>query len=960
VSDLPAMADPARTSDSHTPSGPKVLFSLDSSVDLAGNSDPERLLVAADRILVMGGKELDQQLRVWPLDAVEQWHVEPAVGSCFLQLRVNGQWHDLLRCPGDASSSLSSFLDRLDAWRQANRDEPVAATPGAGRQDLRLSQWLSGDDGARRPPSRWNASARLWDLVRPFRGSLALLLGLSLVAAGIELAPPLLQRFLVDNVLQVDQTVFRAEQLLLLLLAIVAGLLAVRLSATAVAIWKGWISSRVGTTLTADLRHRLVRKLNELPLAFHDRSQVGVLMSRVAYDTETLHTLIYHITGGLLLQSLQLVGIGVALFYLHPKLALITMLPMPLIIAGGWYFTRYLNPRHNRYWEAVGRQASALTGMLSGIRVVKVFAQEDREVDRFHASSRRLRDARQIVDISSATFTALMGFLFALGGLAVWYIGGRDVLSGSMTLGSLMAFLAYLAMFYTPLTTIAESTTWFSNFFTASRRIFDLLDTPGEADVPDTAGDPGQVRGHVEFQGVSFGYDKNRPVLNDISFTIRPGEMVGIVGRSGSGKSTLVSLIARLYEVDAGRILVDGTDVREMNSHRLRRRIGMVPQEPFLFRGSVAENIAYGHADAAPEEILRAAKFADAHDFIMRMPLAYENHLGEGGSGLSGGERQRLSIARALLFDPAILILDEATASVDAESERAICEAIRRFSRTRTTIAIAHRLSTLQDADRLLVFDQGRLIEQGTHQELLAQEGLYSALISIQWNLRQNRRRMESVIGGAGNGNGDGVAQFGGDGQFFDVFPVDGEDSGNGAVACSGDGGRDERGLLRWLEPSHVAMESDSRGMLRVTVNGSTHNDAYAVRTFPATHEHRFLSLRCRDGSGREIEVGMIDDLQRWPASVRAAVEASLGRRYLLRHIEDIRQVRANGSQLALTVLADGKAARIELEKPGEGFQSFGEHGLLLVDSRGAYYLIPDRRRLPRHEQRLLTLYFGA
>ena len=367
-----------------------------------------------------------------------------------------------------------------------------------------------------------------------------------------------------------------------------------------------------------------------------------------------------------------------------------------------------------------------------------------------------------------------MGLLFALGGLVVWYIGGRDVLFGSMTLGSLMAFLAYLAMFYAPLTTIAESTTWFASFYSTSRRIVALLDVPSESEQSQPAVPLGRFQGGIEFQHVSFGYDRSRPVLEDISFAIEPGEMVGVVGRSGSGKSTLVSLIGRLYQCDSGQIRIDGIDVRQVDPRQLRRQIGMVPQEPFLFRGLVAANITYGNAQATPEQILLAARNADCHEFIMRMPFAYETQLGEGGSGLSGGERQRLSIARALLFDPAILILDEATASVDAESERAICRAIRRWPghlyswSWSTTIVIAHRLSTLQGADRLLVFDQGRLVEQGTPVELLARGGVYSTLASIQYNLGEGRRRFESAAGcNAARGIAESAAEWGGGESLF-------------------------------------------------------------------------------------------------------------------------------------------------------------------------------------------------
>jgi ATP-binding cassette subfamily B protein len=936
-----------------------LLFSLDTAVDLAGSIRSERLLVYEQKLVIVGGDGLRERQREWWLPDFEGFRMEPAVGSCFLQGQVEGKWVDVLRRPGVIDRQLTDLVAHLNACCRSTPWTDCPETPGSGRAPTQ-SRWFSERTTSGATPQRWHTARRLLAFMRPFRGSVVLLLTLSFGAVAIDVAPPMLQRVLVDNVLQAETPRNGMGQLLMLLLAIVAGLLLIRFASALVAIWKGRISSQVGTTLTANLRDELVKKLNELPLAFHDRNQVGMLMSRVAYDTETLHTLVYHMTGGFLLQSFQLVGIGIMLFYLNPMLALITMLPMPLIIAGSWYFTKYLNPRYQHYWEAVGKQASALTGMLSGIRVVKAFVQEDREIQRFCESSHRLRDSRQTVDFSTATFTALMGLLFALGGLAVWYVGGRAVLFGEMTLGSLMAFLAYLAMFYTPLTTIAESTTWFSNFFTTSRRIFELLDTPTEIVEPESAASLKDAQGRVEFQNVSFGYDKHRPVLKDISFTIQPGEMIGVVGRSGSGKSTLVSLIARLYEADAGQILVDGIDVRQIGSHELRRRIGMVPQEPFLFRGTVAENIAYGKSHAAPEEILRAGQYADAHNFILRMPFAYETRLGEGGSGLSGGERQRLSIARALLFDPAILILDEATASIDAESERAICDAIRRFSRKRTTIAIAHRLSTLKDADRLIVFDQGRLIEQGTHDELLGQEGLYSTLVSIQGNLRDGRRRVESFLGNPNPSNGKCVAiELGGDGEMLESFAHD--DYGSSVrPRLSGNHDKAEEGDLHWLNPASVVIEGGGHhGGLRVIVDRHSYEDVYAVHAFPASHPRKFISLRRRDSLGHEVEVGMVLSLDQWPRGAQEAMLWSLGRRYLLRQIREIRQIHTSGPSLSLSVVTDSGPSRIHLEKPGEEVQPFGSHGLLLVDAHGCYYVLPDRGALPKRQRRLLTLYFG-
>ena len=499
-----------------------------------------------------------------------------------------------------------------------------------------------------------------------------------------------------------------------------------------------------------------------------------------------------------------------------------------------------------------------------------------------------------------------------------------------------------------PLTTIAESTTWFASFYSTSRRICALLDVPSESESAQPTVPLDRFQGGVEFQHVSFAYDRSRPVLEDISFAIEPGEMVGVVGRSGSGKSTLVSLIGRLYECDAGQIRIDGIDVRQADPRQLRRQIGMVPQEPFLFRGLVAANITYGNGQATPEEILLAARNADSHEFIMRMPFAYETQLGEGGSGLSGGERQRLSIARALLFDPAILILDEATASVDAESERAICRAIRRWACRRTTIVIAHRLSTLQGADRLLVFDQGRLVEQGSPAELLDQGGLYSTLASIQYNLSESHRRFESAAGSdAARGIAEAAAAWGGGDSLFQVAPAN----------------ADVRDLIHepeiaWLDPAGVTIEDGDHGLLQVT-RGQHHDECQAVWAFPASEAGRYISLRNREPSGRETELGMIHTLAAWPEAVQEAVRRSLARRYLIRRIQEIRQVHTSGSQLSMSVLTDGGPAKLRLEKPGEGCQDFGAHGLLLTDPEGNYYAIPDRNALPRRQKQLLTLYFG-
>lgn len=328
-----------------------------------------------------------------------------------------------------------------------------------------------------------------------------------------------------------------------------------------------------------------------------------------------------------------------------------------------------------------------------------------------------------------------MAFVFGLGGLIIWYIGGRDVLDGYITLGTLMAFLGYIGMFYAPMQNMAMFSNWATQFVASCQRIFEILDTPTEvSDPPDAIPCP-EMRGEIEFRNAWFGYDRYNPVIKGVSLRISAGEKIGIVGRSGSGKTTLISMICRFYDPQRGKILLDGNDVLKLKRSDVLDHIGLVLQEPFLFRGSVRANLTYGKPDATTEEILAASKAAQCHDFIMNLSNGYDTYLGERGAGLSGGERQRLSIARALLRNPSILILDEATSSVDTESEQRIQEALKVISRGRTVISIAHRLSTLKDADRIFVMDNGRLIEEGDHVRLMALGGVYHGLVRIQAQL---------------------------------------------------------------------------------------------------------------------------------------------------------------------------------------------------------------------------------
>jgi ATP-binding cassette, subfamily B, bacterial len=732
-----------------------ILLLCQTDVALDGSPADHWLVITPAHICLLEEARGGQLLSVVASDDVSGARTHTGVGSGVLQLKIGQEWIDWLRYSNalatrfhKLSRMLENYCDDADRTPDLlvlNHDDSNPSPldpPRCGKCRLRLSNH---DESCPRCVPKGQVLRRVIDLLRPYtRGALALC-ALTVVGVGAELIPPKLQQLMVDQILtlpaasvgsagavgtatpETQQVDFKVA-----LLVVVLALAFSRLLLSAVGVFKGQLATRIGTGLTSTLRAQMVAKLQNMAVAYYDRHQVGSMLSRVAHDSEVLHGLMYQFTGGFLLQIVQLVGVGLMLLWINPKLAMFTLIPVPLVFLGSWVFWCKVYPRHYRLWDASSKQMTVLSGMLSGIRVVKAFGQEDREFERFRQASDHLRDWRLWVENTNAHYSAAMQIVFSLGGLIVWYVGGRDVIGGDMTLGQLIAFLAYLAMFYAPLGALSSFTTWLTSFLSGSQRVLELLDTPlaiTDAAQPQAWDAP---RGAIRFSNVSFGYDRNQPVLKNISFEVAAGEMVGIVGRSGSGKTTMVNLLGRFYDVQEGSITVDGIDIRQISRQQLRERLGIVFQDSFLFRGTIWKNLAYGCPKTDMVRGLEAAKAAGAHDFICRQPLAYETLLGEHGAGLSGGEKQRLSIARTLLYDPRILVLDEATSNIDAEAERSIQQALEVLIRGRTTVAIAHRLSTLRNADRILVFDRGRLAEQGSHAELVAEDGIYARLVRMQ------------------------------------------------------------------------------------------------------------------------------------------------------------------------------------------------------------------------------------
>ena len=611
----------------------------------------------------------------------------------------------------------------------------------ASRRQTRVAGDAPRGSGARRDdqisPST-HPLLRLFDYGHQYRKQIWQATTCSILNKLFDLAPPGLIGIAVDVVVKQQDSIIAqlgvkdifGQFLILSLLTAIIWILESVFEYAYARLWRN-----LAQDIQHDLRLDAYKHLQELELAYFEERSTGGLMSILSDDVNQLERFLDAGANDILQVATTVIIIGGAFFILAPSVAWMAMLPIPFILWGSFAFQDLLAPRYADVREKVGLLNSRLSNNLSGITTIKSFTSEDYEISRLAQESEGYRRSNTRAIKLSAAFIPLIRMLILVGFTALLLFGGMAAVNGKMSVGTYSVLVFLIQRLLWPLTRLGDTFDQYQRAMASTNRVMDLLDTPiaihtGEIDLPVAT-----VRGEVELRNVTFAYQDRSPVVKNLSLHIPAGKTIAIVGSTGSGKSTLVKLLLRLYEVQSGTITLDGIDIQQLNLRDLRRCIGLVSQDVFLFHGSVAENIAYGSFDASDDEIIKAAKVAEAHEFIERLPQGYETIVGERGQKLSGGQRQRIAIARAILKNPPILILDEATSAVDNETEAAIQRSLERITVNRTTIAIAHRLSTIRNADRIYVMEYGQFVESGTHQELLEKNGVYASLWRVQSGL---------------------------------------------------------------------------------------------------------------------------------------------------------------------------------------------------------------------------------
>lgn len=684
------------------------------------------------RYVVVTNKRLfvlwqDQGVRAqYPVEKLQDIKCEPQVGGGILTARIDGELCRLARFSMHHVSRIAHIAGGVQRLQmglpglvESRERDNICPRCGRALPGTRKCPHCDGSGG-------W--FAQMVDILKPYSRRLLLISIVMIVAAALKIWIPALQQGFVDGILQPRTADYGAVWQFILLMFVATVLL------IGLLVLKNWWCISLGARLSMDLRTKLYNKIQELSMGFIGRTKPGELMNRTVNDTQDIRQFMEDTFGSMLSTIVTMIGALASMLVINPLLTLLSVIFLPLVFMISYLWRKKIRRKFRNQRRKSDTINNALQDVLSGMRVVKSFGKEESESKRFQGLAEDFCRVQKNNEIFWAAFYPLLTFVMGIGVYVVTGFGGWDVLQGHMSVGTLMQFIAYAGVLYGPLGWMTQLPRRIMKLVTSLERIHDVLDEEPEVTDSEKARDL-EIQGDIEFRNVSFGYASYEPVLKDINLHIKKGEMIGLVGSSGTGKSTMINLLMRLYNVDQGEILVDGVNINDISVKSLHDQIGVVLQETFLFSGTILENIRFAKPAATVEEVMRAAKMANAHDFICKTPDGYNTYVGEKGYNLSGGERQRISIARAILNNPKLLILDEATSALDTESEYQIQRALERLTAGRTTFAIAHRLSTLRNADRLVVLDGHNIAEVGSHNELLEKKGIYYNLVQAQMQM---------------------------------------------------------------------------------------------------------------------------------------------------------------------------------------------------------------------------------
>lgn len=725
--------------------GETVYFYLLSDVLLDGTYGESICAITNQRVLSKDPSRTENNGWVCvPIKEIERADTKRMYGNSIFRIHVEGKVTELNKCSYAVTDIFDALAKYINAIHSGKEEDPQIEIVYETYSKRML---YCPKCGARLPyknapclkcADKKKLLVRLVSYVIPNLKYLIVALIFAIMTTIINLIPPQLTKQLVDTTLN-GITQANADEKMNALFNIVLFLFAINTTQQIISAIRNYILRIASERITNTLKRELYTKAQYLPVKYYDKTSTGSVIQRINSDTANLNSFIMRISQEVLTQFIQLIGIVVVMVSMNPLLSVLSLAPIPLIVIGSRIFSRFIRPYYHRIWKRGAKVNSILADTLPGIKVVKAFTSEQKSINNFKNTTQDLMEQNLKTARISSVYNSITGIIMMLGSLVIWGLGGVLVVNGALegdpnalTAGGLVAFINYMWMFYTPVQFFVSLNEVFISAFTSAERVFEVLDADPEADFGKGNIPEGGLKGKIEFKNVSFGYEKGKKVLNDVSFCIEPGEVVGIVGTTGSGKSTVVSLMMRYYDNYEGEIYIDDQNLKDIDLQYYRSNIGYVLQEPLLFKDTVFNNIAHNNPETPVEDVIYAAQVANAHNFIIKLPDSYDTMLGERGVGLSGGERQRISIARAVLKDPSILILDEATASVDSETEQAIQEAIDRIINGRTTIMIAHRLSTLKKADKIIVVEDGKIAEIGTHQELMDAHGRYHNLVMIQ------------------------------------------------------------------------------------------------------------------------------------------------------------------------------------------------------------------------------------